>query len=845
MTANPCNETGCATSAFQRTRTSNERGKTMSDCLNVRSHVWICLLAALLLFPIAARAQDDTSETKGVNSGDYNIQQSIEFGYRWTGMDGNLNNYDTFINLGSGVRLFDYTLDMHSLDHRGLFFDNLSFSNFGYGGDPNNVTRLSIDKNKWYDFHGTFRRDKNFWDYNLLANPLNPASFNPAVPIVNTPHGLDLVRRMQDYDLTLLPQAPLRFRLGYSRVVNQGPGLTTLDGGTEPVLSGALRYTSNVYRAGLDYRLAPRTTVSFDEFLTYFKQDNSVIDQNFQYMLANGTPADLGIVFTGTTPCAKPILNAATTPPTANSNCSGYLSYTLAGRPRSTFPTEHVRFQSNYFKNFEMSGSASYTAADNSFSDYTELISAWTSRTVSRGSTAAGPVKATRLTVNANWAGTYQVTDKLRINNEFWYYNWRIPGAYTSVDTNLYPIPAAPGQSGLLLPISTATMANFSTLCPSAPYNGPNCPQHASGSAADFVSEAFTSFLGQNLKTNTIEAEYDLSPKVTGHVGYLYTNRTIADFAAINDVQEVYFPGGATGNAANHYLAARGDCVVTAGTLPAGCTLNPDGTITEVGPEAGNDTSRNITTINEHALLLGVAARPTSQLRLNADFAFGYNDNSFTRISPRQVQSYKIHATYTPKPWASIDGAIDIHENRDNVATVNNLEHGRTYSIGATLAPNSRIFASFGYNYVDIYTQSEICFAAPGSAIFTTPCPVAGSPSPLGALGFYNSTDHYGYADVMVKPIKRVTAAVGYSGSVVRGSTLFLNSLQPTGPLDFNYLTPFASVAFEIYKGFSYKTAWNYYGYNDRGVTSPVGLAALPSQDFNGSHVTFSVRYAF
>jgi hypothetical protein len=821
------------------------RGKNMSDRPMARSHALTFLLLAFLFLPLAARAQDESSETKGVNSGDYNIQQTIEFGYRWTGIDGNLNNYYTFVNLGSGVRLLDYTLNVHSIDHQGLFFDNLSFSSFGYGGDPNDVTRLYIDKNKWYDFRGTFRRDKNFWDYNLLANPLNPSSFVTPMPIVNSPHGLDLVRRMQDYDLTLLPQSRLRFRLGYSRNVNEGPGLTTLDGGTEPVLAAALRYTSDSYRAGVDYRLAPRTTVSFDEFLTYFKQDNRVTDQNLTYMLTDGTPADLGIVFTGTSPCASPILNATTTPPTANSNCNGYLAYTLAARPRSSFPTEQFRFQSNYFKNFEMSGSASYTSADDSFSDYTEAINAWTSRTSTRGNTLAGPAKATRVTVGANWAGTYQITDKLRLNDQFWYYNWRIPGAYTSIDTNLFPVPAAPGQTGMLLPISPATVANFSTVCPSAPYKGPQCPQHASGSAADYVSEAFTRFLGQNLKTNTFELEYDLTPKVTGHVGYLYTNRTIADFAATSDVAEVYFPGGSTGTAANYYLAARADCAVVAGALPSGCTLNPDGTITEVGPEAGNDTSRNITTINEHALLVGLAARPTSQLRINADFAFGYNDNSFTRISPRQVQSYKIHATYNPKPWANLDAAIDIHENRDNVTTVNNLEHGRTYSFGATLAPSSRIFANFGYSYVDIYTQSEICFPSPGSAIFTTPCPVAGSPSPLGALAFYNSTDHYGYADVIVKPIKRVTAAVGYSGSVVRGSTLFLNSMQPTGPLDFNYLTPFAALTLDIYKGFSYKTAWNYYGYNDKGVANPAGLAALPLQDFNGSNVTFSFRYAF
>ena len=77
-------------------------------------------------------------------------------------MGGNLNNYDTFENLSSGLRLFDYSVDMRSINHQGLFFDNLSFSNFGYGGDPDDVSRLRVDRNKSSDFRGMFRRDRIF-----------------------------------------------------------------------------------------------------------------------------------------------------------------------------------------------------------------------------------------------------------------------------------------------------------------------------------------------------------------------------------------------------------------------------------------------------------------------------------------------------------------------------------------------------------------------------------------------------------------------------------------------------------------------------------------------------------
>jgi hypothetical protein len=790
-------------------------------------------------------------ESTGKTSGNYNIQQTVEFGYRDSMIGGNLNNYNTFENLNSGVRLFDYTVNMQSIDHRGFLFDDLSFSNFGYGGDPNDVSRLRMSKNKWYDFRALYRRDKNIWNYNLLANPLNPASFNPATPIINSPHALDLSRRMQDYDLTLFPERRLRFRLGYSRNVNSGPAFTTLEGGTEPLLTDNVRETTNAYRIGVDYRGLSKTTLSFDEMLTYSKVDNIETDNNLTYQLSNGTPVDLGLVFTGTSPCAKPITNAVATPPTVTSNCNGYLSYGQFQNPRSTFPTERFSFQSSYIKNFSMTGSASYSSGNNTVTGFNEAIDGWATRTVTRGSTTGGPAEAKRVSVNANWSGDYRVTDKLDIVDEFRYDNWRIPSTWATAETNLFATsPTAPGQTGLLLPISMVSPATFATICPTAPYNGPNCPQHNTSSGADVTDELVSQFLGQNIRSNTIELKYDVSRRVSAYAGYMYTARTIADYSATFDTEEIYFPGGPTGTLANHYLAARGDCAEVSGALPAACTVNADGSIQEGSPtnfvtEAGNDTARNLYDIHENVALLGATVRPTDRLRITADLMFGYNDNSFTRISPRQLQSYKIQVRYTPTPWANISGSVDIHENRDNVSMVNNLEHGRTYGFVTTLASNPKLFVDFGFNYMDIFTQTEICFPDTGSTIFTTPCPIVSATSPLGTLSSYSSDDYYAYADVMWKPYKRVTALLGYAGSIVRGNTTFLNPMTPTGTLDFDYVKPLASLAFDIYKGLSYKTAWNYYGYNDKGVANPAGLATLPLQDFNGSNVTFSFRYAF
>lgn len=893
---------------------SGHAGEAMNERRKV---VEFAALLFALLFCIApvSRAQQDDDQNKGIQSGNYNIQQTVEFGYRLNEVSGNQDTYDTFINLGSGMRLFNYTLDMRSLNHQGVFFDDLNFSNFGYGGDPNDVSRLHIDKNKLYDFHLLFRRDKNFWDYNLFANPLNPAPLNPvgssttgcivsppttahpglpgycsnpSIPLANSAHAEDLVRRMQDYDLTLFPESRVRFRLGYSHDRDQGPGFFTTDSGTVPDAPENFSYTTNAYRAGVDIRVLPKTTISYDQFLSYFKQDNVALETpaatpgNFGYKLANGTPVDLGVVWSTQTPaealpCAAPITSTTTTPPTASANCNGFLGYSQVGRPRNFMPTERLRFQSNYFKNFETNGSFGYATSDNSIPDFDEILNGFVTRSATRLSTTAGPATAKRVSVNADWSGVYSITDKLRIEDFFRYDNWRIPGLWSTYETNLFGAAGSGAAVGLALPISSfnqvspATTATFASLCPAAPYSQAGCPLHTTSSGADVTNELSYNFLGQNLKSNTLQLQYDFTPHWSARIGYFYTNRIISQFSATFDTGETYFPGGSGATAATLYFAARGDCALVGGALPAACTRNPDGSVTEGSPthpvpEAGNDTARALTTINESALLAGFTGRPFEQLRLTGDFSFGYNDASFTRIDPRQVQSYKIHATYTPKPWASLDGAVEIHENRDDVFTVANLEHDRSYSVTAMLAPNPRLAISFGYNYWDVYTQADICFnysitatnttppptsltvSASPPGVATTACSIAGAS--VGAAGFgtlstYASTDHFVHGDLMWKPHKRVTANFGYGGSFVRGNTIFLNPLTPSGTLDYNYQTPYASLAIALYRGLTYKTAWNYYGFNETGVAAPFGLAPIPLQDFNGSNGTFSILYSF
>jgi hypothetical protein len=900
--------------------------KIMNERIGIRS-LSLLLLVGVFVFAPASRAQTSAEETPGINSGNYNVQETVELGYRKTWINGNQETYGTFVGLNTGARLLDYSLSMRSLNHQGILLDNLTFSNFGYGGDPDNVSRLRVEKNKSYDFSAVFRRHKNFWDYNLLANPLNPVPIgttNPSIPVTRSPHSLYITRRMQDYDLTLLPQSRVRFRLGYSRYVNEGPSLSSFHGTTDFLTAQNVRMTTNAYHVGVDFRVLPKTTISYDQFLEWDKQDTSYALANTPLQVSTGSfpgtlPVDMGLDWyyapagTNSQTCnngsstnpAVPTPFLAGYPGYANPNCKAFASYTRTAPTRNFMPTERVSFQSTYIPRLEMSGSASYSGSNNVVSNLYDSANEWTGSTTSwvRDAIVSGPAKAKQISVHANWSGIISLTQKVRIVDSVRYDNWRNPGYFSQVSANQFAT-AAPGLSGILLPFAQFAVPGvsgptFASVCPASAYTSTTsgCPQHqsfsattgvlstASTAAADASVTLYSQFLGQRQLSNTIQLQADLTKRISARIGYMYENRRIGEGSASQTLSNTYYPGGVGGTAANDFYAARGNCPFASGSTtvfnPAAggtCTPNADGSITWAATaatiSAAFSAPRTMFTINEHIGLAGLTLRPMDTLRINADFEFGYNDYSYTRTWPRQIQSYKVHANYRPRTWATIDGAIDIHENRNNISQVNNLEHGRTYSFSTVLAPNSKFAYTLGYNYTDLHAQTIICFRDTVGAAMTGPGGVAGfltyttanSPCPfnsglaaitLGTTAFYSSKQHYAYSDVMWKPVNRVTATVGYAATFAGGSTVFLDPLQPRGTLAFNYQKPFVSLQIDLYKGLSYKTTWNYFGYNSKSPITPsipVTVSGVPvnyslqpigGPDFNGSTLMFALRYAF
>jgi len=753
----------------------------------------------------------------GENAAGYEIKQSAEFGGRISDFSGNTGVWDTFVNLGTGPRLLEYTFDMHAPTHQGLLFDDLSFSNFGYGGDPNNLSRLRVLKGSLYNFNATFRRDQNIFDYDLLANPLNPTLSNPNVPILQSPHEVLITRKMSDVNLSLFPVSRVRFRLGWSRVSDDGTAFSTFHQGTEALLQQPTSNTTDKYSFGVSLRFIPRTSINYDQFYTYYKGDNTAgLPSNAlgslfglpSFSLAGGIPVNLGIAFNTPAgqPCAAPLLGTGF----VNPACNGYFSFNRSGRNRNSFPTEQFSFQSSYFRHIDFSGRVSYTDAEADVPDFNQLFTGLETRTRARVQGITGNALARRLSLNTDFGITMQVTDKFRIVDTFRYDNFRIPGAFSLVTTTLF---------GATL-LSNPNLFSPAT-CP-PPFTAATCPQHSASSGADIIVDNRNDFLRQDRRVNTFELEYDFTKRITAHVGYRYERREITQ--RVDNVQvQTFFPGPTAA------LANRGGCA------PASAhPLNPDGTCTALVPTA--DVGDDFFEINGHSGLIGFAARPTDNFRISGDAEFFSADNTFTRITPRHLQDYRFRTSYRPRPWASLAAVVRIQENRNKTADIGNLQHNRSYVFSGAFAPAEGkwgVDVSYGYN--DVFSQTNICFVAtpatPGALTCGTPF--------LSGLSFYNELSHNGSATIYAKPFKRVSAGVGYTLTSSTGSTLILNPNAPTGPLSYNYHLPLATLAIDLTKNLTYKTGWNYYGYNEKSNPGPT----LP-RDFRGNVFTLSLRYS-
>jgi hypothetical protein len=750
------------------------------------SRSWL-VVPLLMVASIAAAQTSAPSSTKadpqpeGKTLGSFVVHQSFEFGYRLTDVSGeelspsglsSVNSspgpasqamYGTLVNLQQGPRLLDQTFSMQAPDHNGVGFDDLSFSSFGFGGDPNDVARLRVTKYKWYDFSGLFRRDWNFWNYNLLANPLNPPTSNPTVPITDSPHAWNTSRRMTDLSLTLAPQSRISVRTGYSRNIVQGLSFTTIPEGTlgmgtivesiETELAQHNRVLSEEYQAGIDFKVLPRTTISYDEFVVHTHNDNRWDLQNFPFVLPDGTPANLGISWSTTSatspsPCPVPFPSG---PPVADPTCSLFLAYNRTDHMRTNTPTEQLSFQSQFFRKVDLSGLASYSNLTLS-GPFVEFFNGFLPDSNTRQSNTTGPMGGERITVNTDLNATVHVTNHLRVSDQFHFYSFRIPAFWNS----FVSIWSNPGDVSALSP------------------SGNPLPL-----PADSVDNALLlNFLGENTKSNEVQVHYDLK-RGGAMLGYRYRHTLYHVSKLTNDL--------------------------TMGTI---------------------DSTDDFVEVNSHSALAGVWIRPTNNVHASADLELTSADNFLTRISPRRLLHYTVRARYQPTRWMLVAAHADVRERRNGIVDIRYNAHNRNFGATVTLTKGDRLAWETTYNYNNVGSNAFICFqtvtVVPTDAV---PCVNASDGAPLQLYGTYAERDHFASTTLMAKPIKRVTVRMGYSIVDANGDDTVLNPLQPFGSLKSNYHRPLADLEFEFTRGWTAIALWNYYDYSEKtaffGPTDP------------------------
>ncbi|HYL62300.1 MAG TPA: hypothetical protein VE077_06725 [Candidatus Methylomirabilis sp.] len=818
----------------------------------------VLAIGVLLFGGLSGSFAQQQDEQQGIEQGNYNVKQSIEFGGRFTSISGDSQAYDTFVNLQQGPRLLGFTTEMNSLDHHGTLFDRFYFSNFGYGGDPNMVSRLRIAKNTWYKFDALFRKDENFWDYSTQANPLNPttpfangpAGYGgttcTACVLSTSPHAFNTRRKMGDYNVVIRPESPVRFRMGYSRNIIEGPAFSTIHQGTEQFLLQDVKTTVNAYRLGMDLKVLPRTNISYDQVWNFYKGDTGYIDFAQPFPVNPTQNVDLGVSFNAGAgqPCGGTFLASGF----ANPTCSAYFSYLDHGRTRTKTPTEQLSIQSSYWQKLDLTGRVSYSSGDATVTGYDQNIFGRESRTNLRNQINTGPVLGRRVAFIGDFGASWEISDKLSFLDTFHYSNWHDPAQFANSSCSFFSA-------------NLNTAANFFTPTASVPLlcapppgvvSGPVA--HNSSSAADLSIILDSNFLKQEEKMNLSEIDYRFSRKLGARVGFRYRNRYISDnfYEALN---EVFYPGPTAA------LAARGSCAtvnpgpVTQANLPAGCTLNPDTSITFISNTGFTPAGAAVPPISEFSGLFGLWAKPRAGWDIRFDAELLSASGAFTRISPRQSQEYRLRTKYNVNSWLNLNGNILIWEARNNVFETNDLQHNRTYGVSAILQPVDKFAMEIGYDYNDVFSQILICYISvaagqPGPGIQACPN-VAGL---VQQLSTYTNKSSYGYFDVSYTPVHRFTARLGANLTGTSGSQLRLDPQelipnQVNGPLNSLWLHPYGGLEYKFSKQWTGKAFWDYYGYHEDPTLGTTGVEATQDlfapRNFRGNLITLSVRYAF
>ena len=802
----------------------------------------------------------------------YSIHQSVDLGGRIAAKTGGGAMYDTLVNLQSGPRVLGETFELHALPgKKNTLVDSLSAIGSGFGGDPNSFTKLDFSKGKVYEFSGMFRRDRQYFDYDLLGNPNIPGGQSIPIGPATAPTGsfawphveqspflYNTVRRMTDTSLTIFPLSKVTFRAAYSQNIFQGPSLSPSGysfAKYDAILKQYQRNSTDDFTGAIQWKPVAGTQLTFEEQIDHYKADSyfTMAPGDFNVQEADGTPVALDDYDSQTPYPASacnansiggtPMLSASPTPggrPVINSACAVVTSYLRSQPTRILYPTEIFRLQSTSIRNVSMNGDLRYTNANMTLPNYYDSYQGLNGTT--RSLTYTGNANAHRAVVAADYGIVWQTIKTFSLSDQVNFSSVHQPGTSLISSATTLSTPATPGNET----INYAGGLTTTTAAPGA------ATIEGSGS----IGIPSLAYFGQNFITNNLTGTWDAGDRATFSLTYRYETHTIAQG------------------------------VPHSNPLAAGATTN--GTVT----------------INEDGAIFNAALRPAANWSINGSVEALYADNAFTPVGPRQTRRYRVHTMYRPKPWATISGAwndLERHNNTNNnqsaVAAgddpyegpLGHVDHSRVVSLGAVLSPNEHYGFDLNYAYSDVYAATNICYDSgasatlPGTASTNSSggpnvCPgvfTRGSTTQLAdwfARDFMDAPTQYGSVALTLSPVKQIHSNVGYRMSAVSGSQFFNDARAVNGSLHSAFQTPYLNIAWTVHPGLIWRADYNFYGYGEGGPSgsqycststsltsavvpcaslseptdlteSPAGLSA--PRNFHANNVTLGLHYEF
>ena len=229
-------------------------------------------LVGLILFESAmlhGQTQAAAGSASPVPSTEPEITGWIDFGYRWrSSLNGSLETYRSVVDLGAGPKLFgaDFTV----LDPHKRVFDSLHVRASGWGGDPDALFHLDMEKSKLYRLDADFRDLAYFNNLPSYADPLLTRG------IMLDEQAFDTRRHVGAYSLELLPGNWLVPYLAYDRDANSGAGVMAFtQNSNEYAVPTGLNDLTNLYRGGLRLELR-RFHATIEEGGTTFSSSQSL-----------------------------------------------------------------------------------------------------------------------------------------------------------------------------------------------------------------------------------------------------------------------------------------------------------------------------------------------------------------------------------------------------------------------------------------------------------------------------------------------------------------------------------------------------------------------------------------